>query len=144
MDPQLISNGDHLRWLSGLVIGGVGLATGLHHVDHLIEDVASVPVVSSIMFPLMLSVALLGAGYWLGQSDYSGEQAARVAIWSLVGAFVLTLSGTVIAAYQHAVAAPGSRTAFVILSSSIVEGTAMGFLVGMYRTWNDHQTTEKD
>lgn len=131
------------------MISSVGLITGLAHVDHLLEDTHTMPVVSSIMFPLCLSVGLLYAGYWLGKSDYRGEQAVSIAIWSVVGAVVLTLSGTVVLAtdtiiHQHAIPATDSSRATIILPSSVTEGTAIGFAYGLYAAWSDRRTAETE
>lgn len=122
----------HQRWISGVVISGIGLVTALCHLDHLLEDLNGMPIISSIVFPLLLSVALFGAGYWLAQSTYTGEQVVRVAIWSIIGGIILTLLGIAIAVYQHTVATSDSRTAFVIIPSSVTEGTAIGFIFGIY------------
>lgn len=137
------------RWISGVVISSVGVVTGLAHIDHLLEDIHTMPVVSGIMFPLCLSVGLLYAGYWLGKSDYRDEQAVSIAIWSVVGAVVLTLSGTVVLAtdmllHQHAVPVTDGGTAIIILPSSVTEGTAIGFAYGLYAAWSDRQTAETE
>lgn len=107
------------------------------------------PVVSSIMFPLCLSVGLLYAGYWLGKSDYRGKQAVSIAIWSVVGAVVLTLSGTVILAtdmmiHQHAIPATDGSRAVIILPSSVTEGTAIGFAYGLYSAWSDRRAADME
>lgn len=56
------------HWISGMVISSIGVITGVAHADHLLEDLHTMPVVSSVMFPLCLSVGLLYAGYWLGKA----------------------------------------------------------------------------
>lgn len=130
-------------------ISSVGLITGLAHADHLLEDTHTVPVVSSILFPLYLSVGLLYAGYWLGKSDYRGEQAVSIAIWSIVGAVVLTLSGAAVLAadillHQHAVPVTDGRRAIIVLPSSVTEGTAIGFAYGLYAAWSDRRTADME
>lgn len=132
----------YLRWGSGVCVSGVGFVTALCHLDHLFEDLSRMPVVSSVVFPLLLSVALLGGGYWLGQSTDTGEQAVKVAIWSVFGAIVLTLAGMAIAVFQNSVAAPGSRPAIVILPSSVTEGAAIGFVIGIYTIWKNGLKSE--
>lgn len=142
MNKQSDRETRYLRWGSGMCISGIGFVTALCHLDHLFEDLEGLPVVSSVVFPLLLSVALLGGGYWLGQSTDTGEQAVRVAIWSVFGAIILTLAGMAIAVYQNSVAVPGSRPAMVILPSSVTEGAAIGFVIGTYTIWKDDSKSE--
>lgn len=126
------------RWISGVVVSSIGTITGLAHIDHLIEDLHTMPIVSSIVFPLCLSVMLLYAGYWLGTSDYDGEQAVSIAVWSIAGAVVLTLLGTLIFAtdillHHHTVPVTDSSTPTIILPSSVTEGAVIGFISGYMR-----------
>ncbi|UPM43452.1 hypothetical protein [Halocatena salina] len=134
MNDQLLGTPTSQRWASGMIISSIGLVTGLAHLDHLIEDAYAMPVVSSILFPLGLSVGLLRAGYWLAKSDYGSEQAVSIVIWSVIGAVALTLSGAVV---QHAVSVTGDTTVMIVLPSSVTEGTAIGFAYGVYAIWND-------
>lgn len=137
MGNRLIGTPVSRRWMSGIVISSVGVITGLMHIDHLLEDRHTMPIVSGIMFPLYLSVVLLYAGYWLGTSGYSSEQAISIAFWSVGGAIGLTLAGTIILAtdihlHQHAVPATDGSTPTIILPSSVTEGAVVGFIYGIY------------
>jgi drug/metabolite transporter (DMT)-like permease len=137
------------RWISGIVISSIGVITGLTHIDHLLENLHTMPVVSGIVFPLCLSVVLLYAGYWLGTSDYSGEQAVSIAVWSITGAVVLTLSGTLILAtdislHDHVVPATDGNAPTIILPSSVTEGTVIGFTYGIYETWRNRRMAGTD
>ncbi|RRJ32158.1 hypothetical protein [Halocatena pleomorpha] len=134
MSNQLPGTPTSQRWACGMIIGSLGLVTGLAHLDHLIEDAHRFPVVSGILFPLGLSMGLLCAGYWLVKSDYGGEQAVSIAIWSIIGAVVLTLSGVVV---QHSVLVTGDAKVIIVLPSSVTEGTAVGFVYGVYAIWSD-------
>ena len=125
-------------WISGVVVSSVGVITGLAHIDHLLEDLHTMPVVSGIVFPLCLSVVLFYAGYWLGTSDYSGEQAVSIAVWSVAGVVVLTLLGSLILAadillHHHIVPVTDGSTPTMILPSSVTEGAVIGFIGGYMR-----------
>jgi hypothetical protein len=125
-------------WISGVVVSSVGLITGLAHIDHLLEDLHTMPVVSGIVFPLCLSVVLLYAGYWLGTSGHSGKQAVRIAIWSIAGAVVLTLLGILILAadillHHHIVPVTDGSAPTMILPSTVTEGAVIGFISGYMR-----------
>ena len=125
-------------WISGVVVSSVGLITGLAHIDHLLENLHTMPVVSGIVFPLCLSVMLLYAGYWLGTSGYRGEQAVSIAIWSIAGTVVLTLLGTLILAadillHHHIVPVTDGSAPTMILPSSVTEGAVIGFICGYVR-----------
>lgn len=138
MNSQLIRTSAYQRWISGIIISVIGLMTGILHIDHLFEDLHTMPVVSGVVFPLCLSMILLYAGYWLGMSDYSGKQAVSTVIWSIVGAIVLTLLGSIILAidiffHHHSMIVIDSSTPVIILPSSVTEGTAIGFTYGIYR-----------
>ena len=88
MGRPLIGTPASQRRLSGVVISSIGVITGLMHIDHLLENLHTMPVVSGVVFPLCLSVVLFYAGYWLATSDYRGEQAVTIAVWSVAGAIV--------------------------------------------------------
>ena len=126
------------RWISGAVVSSIGLITGLTHIDHLLEDLHTMPVVSGIVFPLCLSVVLVYAGYWLGTSDHSGKQAVSIAVWSIAGAVVLTLLGTLILAadillHHHMLPVTDGSAPTIILPSSVTEGAVIGFISGYVR-----------
>ena len=96
------------------------------------------PVVSGVVFPLCLSVALSYAGYWLATSDCGGEKGVIIAVWSVAGVICLTLVGTVIfivdiLVHHHSLPATGSNTPFIVLPSSVTEGAVIGFMCGIYR-----------
>lgn len=149
MATQLTRNTAFQRWISGIVVSSVGAITGILHIDHFLEDLHTMPVVSGVVFPLFLSVILLYAGYWLGTSDYRGKQAASIAIWSIAGAIVLTLLGSIILVtdillHHHTVPVTSSNAPMIILPSSVTEGTAIGFAYGIYATWKNHQMVDVD
>ena len=125
-------------WISGIVVSSVGLITGLAHIDHLLEDLHTMPVVSGIIFPLCLSMVLVYAGYWLGTSGHSGEQTVSITVWSIAGAVVLTLLGTLILAtdillHHHILPVTDGSGPTMILPSSATEGAVIGFISGYMR-----------
>ncbi|WP_423746546.1 hypothetical protein V5735_19970 [Haladaptatus sp. SPP-AMP-3] len=129
------------RRLSGMVLSSIGVITGLMHIDHLLENSHTMPVISGVVFPLCLSVVLFYAGYWLATSDYRGEQAVTIVVWSVAGAICLTLVGAAIftsdiLVHHHSLPATSSNTPFIILPSSVTEGTVTGFIYGIYVTWS--------
>ena len=138
MDKSLIASPVSQRRLSGFVISSLGLVTGLMHIDHLLEDLHTMPVVSGVVFPLCLSGVLFYAGYWLAISDSESEKAVLITVWTVLGAICLTLVGTVILtgdilAHHHTLPAAGGDTPFIILPSSVSEGAITGFLYGIYK-----------
>lgn len=127
---------DHSRCWASSVVAGIGVITGVIHVDHLLEDTATVPIVSSIVFPLCLSLGLIGAGYWLWQGDYTDTQTIKIAVWSIAGAVFITLLGTFIVLYQSVA---GVESSMVVLAASVTEGAALGSVFGGYRTYDRRQ-----
>lgn len=124
------------RWISGVVVSSIGVITGLMHIDHLLEDLHTMPVVSGVVFPLLLSMGLFYAGYWIATSDYSDERTVSIAVWSLAGGVGLTLIGTAILfadilVHHHPFPATGDNTPFIILPSCVTEGTAAGLMYGV-------------
>lgn len=135
---RLIGTSASQCWISGVVVGSVGLITGLAHIDHLLENLHTMPVVSGIVFPLCLSMVLLYAGYWLGTSGHSSEQILSIAIWTIAGAIGLTLLGTLILAadihlHHHIVPVTDGSAPTMILPSSVTEGAMIGFISGYMR-----------
>lgn len=125
---------DYSRCWASSIVAGIGVITGVIHVDHLLEDTATVPVISSIVFPLCLSLGLIGAGYWLWQGDdYTDTQTVKIAGWSIVGAVFLTLLGILIVLYQSVA---GVESSIVVLAASVTEGAALGSVFGSYRMHN--------
>lgn len=127
------------RWISSAAVSSIGVITGLIHIDHLLEDLHTMPVVSGVVFPLCLSLVLLYAGYWLWKTDYSDEQAISIAIWSIAGAIVLTLLGTLILAtdmllHHHTVPVAGGSGPIIILPSNVTEGAVLGLSYRIHKT----------
>ncbi|MFH5801000.1 hypothetical protein [Haladaptatus sp. CMAA 1911] len=118
------------------------MITGLMHIDHLLENLHTMPVVSGVVFPLCLSVVLFYAGYWLATGDYRGEQAVAITVWSVAGAICLTLVGTAILTadilvHHDSLPATSGNTPFIILPSSVTEGAVVGLIYGIYVTWSN-------
>jgi hypothetical protein len=133
---ELFEGKTHRRYLASSVVAGIGVVTGVIHVDHLLEDTATVPIVSSIVFPLCLSLGLIGAGYWLWRGDYTDAQTVKIAGWSIAGAVFLTLLGIFIVLYQSMA---GNESGVVVLAASVGEGATLGFVVGSYRAYDRRQ-----
>jgi hypothetical protein len=134
---ELFGAVSYRRYLASSVVAGIGVITGVIHVDHLLEDTATVPVISSIVFPLCLSLGLIGAGYWLWQGDdYTDAQIIKIAGWSIAGAVFLTLLGTFIVLYQSMA---GVESSIVVLAASVTEGAALGSVFGGYRAYDRRQ-----
>ncbi|MFH5844353.1 hypothetical protein [Haladaptatus sp. CMAA 1909] len=142
MGRPLIGTPVSQRRLSGGVISSIGMITGLMHIDHLLENLHTMPVVSGVVFPLCLSVVLFYAGYWLATGDYRGEQAVAITVWSVAGAICLTLVGTAILTadilvHHDSLPATSGNTPFIILPSSVTEGAVVGLIYGIYVTWSN-------
>lgn len=136
---------NHWRHASGALVSSTGLISLLFHIYHFLTPPSPsfLAVISSVLFPLFISFGLIGAGGWLAQSDYTGEYALRIAVWSLGGAAIFMFSALSMTQYQTAVGVVLNRRS-VILADSVTGGTAVGFVFGIYAIRIKRQTMKLD
>lgn len=131
--------------MSAVLVSGVGAVTAAVHGYHFIMDVPnSVPaIIYGIVLPLCLSLALVGGGWWLAQSDMADEHAIRVAAWSIAGAVAFTIPSVLMIRYQQSEGVVMSNGVFVLINGT-TGGMAIGFAFGLYASRIKHQTAQLD
>lgn len=145
MMRESVGENDRLRRVSAAFVSGVGVVTGGIHGYHLITHVpdAFPAIIYGIGLPLCLSLALIGAGGWLTQSDIPAEHTTRVVAWSIAGAVVFTVSGVLMIRYQQAEGVMMSDRMFVLIDGT-TGGMTIGFVFGLYATQIKRQTAQLD
>lgn len=131
------------RWVSAVIIGGCGSVTGMVHGYHFITNGPDslATIAYGIVLPLCLSVGLVAAGWWTGQSNLSAPYTLRIAGWSIAGGGVFSISGGMMIRYQQSVGVMVSEQLFVLMDV-ITGGMATGFAFGLYAIRIKRQATQ--
>lgn len=125
---------DYRRALGAGLVGGIGAAGLVIHITlglkELQQDVLT--AIFGVLIPVLLSILLVAAGYWLVVThEMPDEHALRAAAWCLLGTAVLSASGVLIILYQEANDVLLVNRFFVV-SNSGTWGATIGVLVGIY------------
>lgn len=129
------SRGVLSRYVGAGVISGVGLgALVVHAVQGFAELQASaLTVVFGRLVPILLSLTLLGASYWLLAGEWDGRHVLRTAGWCVLGVAVLASAGELVVLYQRVIDVALRYRVFVVTNLGLW-GAAIGTLVGIYET----------
>lgn len=125
---------DYRRALGAGVVGGLGASGLVIHITlglkELQQDVLT--AVFGVLIPVLLSILLVAAGYWLVVNHEMPDQyVLRTAAWCLLGTAVLSASGVLIILYQEANGVMLVNRFFVV-SNSGTWGATIGVLLGIY------------
>ena len=125
---------DYRRALAAGLVGGLGASGLVIHITlglkELQRDVLT--AVFGVLIPVLLSILLVAAGYWLVIThEMPDEYVLRAAAWCLLGTAVLSASGVLIILYQEANDVVLVHRFFVV-SNSGTWGATIGVLVGIY------------
>lgn len=111
-----------------VVIGGLTLVA---NVVHLFEDDVVPAILTGVLPPMLFSLGLLAAAWYLRARDLDGAGHRRLFVWTVVGAVALVGLGTALLSYQiaHGVAL---YDGWYIVINWAATGAFVGTLVGYY------------
>ncbi|RQH02501.1 histidine kinase [Natrarchaeobius oligotrophus] len=114
------------------VIGGIGLALALVHALHVVgHDKPPLATLVGGVFPLVLSLVIVYAGYWTARSESNRAYVDRLVQWTALGGVGMgALVGT-IAIHQYLSGHLPEDAAFQ-LATAATGGALGGFLIGVY------------
>lgn len=143
MIHQTKQRSNNWRYASGALISIIGIVSIILQIYNLFTPPTAslLTVLSGVFLPLFISLGLIGVGMWVAQSDYIGEHALRIAGWSTGGAIIFMFSALSMTQYQKAVGVVLNGRS-VILADSMICGTVVGLVFGIYAIRIKRQTVK--
>jgi PAS domain S-box-containing protein len=115
------------------------------HVPHLVADIEEemgiLALTTGAVFPLFLSVTLVGAGYWLWQSELPTVHLRRIDMWFLLGFGGILIVGGTALMYMLLEGAQLTHLRYVLLNFATAGGV-IGVIVGWYDAQNRLRTEQ--
>lgn len=120
-------------WVAGGVISGIGLVLALLHTYHGIQEInEGLPaVIYGVAFPLIVSLLILGSGFWIARHPWSDAKPYRITGWFVGGGSTGVVLIGLLMLYQAAEAVTLSHPLFVS-GMFATYGGAIGLLLGRY------------
>ncbi|WP_058367392.1 sensor histidine kinase [Haloparvum sedimenti] len=113
-------------------VGVVGVAFLLVHVYHvMIHEGALLPTLTATLFPITVSIALIGGGVWFGRQGYARSYGRRVLGWTVVGS-VATAVLTAFVFFHQLREGEVLDEAFFLTVDLATLGAAAGLMVGIH------------
>lgn len=132
------------RYLGLGVIWGTGLLMGFMEIQHIEAMSSTVGIAAFAMFPFLLTLGLLVAGYVLWNSQFDGTETLQIAGWVVVGIVVIGLLATWTITHQNIRGRSFAHARFVTVNN-MSAGGVVGFLVGWYKVGSArHQQAIED
>jgi len=112
-------------------VSGIGVLACVGNLLHLFEESGVVAILTGVLIPMGLAVALVAGGYWLYTSAIETEFIPRVGVWFGSGIVGMAAIGAVLLVYQSAEAGTIEHGRFV-LGNLLTTGGIGGLVVGVY------------
>jgi signal transduction histidine kinase len=132
--PEAVHDGSHRRGPRRIAASGVlaltGLALLVPNLAPILRGAGTVAVALSA-FGSVVSVGLVVAGAFLYRSRFSDRNAARIAVWNLLGVVVLGTVMVAQAAAQGSLPAAVAPSAFTV-ANLLAIGAAAHVVIGVY------------
>lgn len=126
-----------------IVVAGI-LFTGAH-APHIVDDVLEghgpLALVTGALFPFLLALVTVAAGYSLWKSDLRASDLRRVTVWFLLGVGSLTLISAVIMTYVVLEGGRVNHLSYIQLNFATTGGIG-GILVGWYDAQNKRRAEQ--
>jgi signal transduction histidine kinase len=112
-------------------LAAIGGLTLVAHLVHLFEEDPVSAIITGVLPPMLFSVGLLGAAWFLRGRNIGGAGHRRLFVWTIVGAVGLVGLGTALLSYQiaHGVAL---YDGWYIVINWAGTGALIGALIGYY------------
>lgn len=130
-----------------VLICGIGLISFIGHLIHLSSEQQIEATLTGVLAPMLVSLALFGAGVWIYRSGLPDEYFPRIVLWMIFGAFGLVILGSLLIVYQNTHNIVLDDQEFIIVNW-FVTGALGGVTVGVYdarlRVVNQQLERERD